>query len=117
MSVRIALGERIKVLREKSGLTQQELAETVGVESPSYISKIERGMTSPSYELLTRIARALNVELKNLFDTNFKTEGRPVDALDKWMLRFRCLLKGRKMKDIKVAYDIVRKVFLGRRST
>ena len=110
MSVRIALGERIKVLREKSGLTQQELAEIVGVESPSYISKIEHGLTSPSYELLTRIAKALHVELKDLFDVACEVSGKPVDALDKWLLRFRSLLKGHKHGDIKTAYDILRKI-------
>lgn len=116
MSVRIVLGERIRELREKSGLTQQELAEIVGVESPSYISKIERGMTSPSYELLTRIAKAVRVELKDLFDADFKTEGKPVDALDKWLLRFRSLLKGHKTREIKTAYDIIRKILCAKKS-
>ncbi|MBI2067414.1 MAG: helix-turn-helix transcriptional regulator [Deltaproteobacteria bacterium] len=110
MSVRIALGERTRALREQSGLTQQELAEAIGVESPSYISKIERGMTSPSYELLVRIARVLKVEIKDLFDADFKREGKPMEALDKWLLKFRSLLKGRKTKEIKIAYDIIRKI-------
>lgn len=118
MSIRNAMGGRIRELREKKGLTQQELAETVGVESPSYISKIERGATSPSYELLGRIAHVLNVELKDLFDVSFKmqkTEKKSMAPLDKWTLRFRTLLKGRASKNIKVAYDIVRKVFLAKR--
>lgn len=109
MSVRIALGQRIRELRLKSGLTQQELAEMIGVESPSYVSKIECGNTSPSYELLARIAKAVGVETKDLFDADCKTEGKRVDALDKWMLRFRPLLKGRKTEDIKTAYNIIRK--------
>lgn len=116
MSVRIALGERIRVLREKSGLTQQELAEIVRVESPSYISKIERGTTSPSYELLMRMAKALKVELKDLFDIDCEMDGKPVDALDKWMLRFRSLLKGHRPGDIKTAYDILRKILCAKKS-
>lgn len=110
MSVQTALGQKIKDLRGKIGLTQQELAEIVGVESPSYVSKIERGNTSPSYELLLRIAKALKVELKNLFDADFQMKEKPIDALDKWILRFRSLLKGHKTKEIKTAYDIIRKV-------
>ncbi|MFH1830883.1 MAG: helix-turn-helix transcriptional regulator [Pseudomonadota bacterium] len=110
MSIRIALGKRIRLLRLQVGLTQQELAEAIGVESPSYVSMIERGMTSPSYELLVRIAKVLKVELKDLFDTDFSPEGKPVDALDKWTLRFRSLLKGRKSSEIKTAYDIISKI-------
>ncbi|MBF0104966.1 MAG: helix-turn-helix transcriptional regulator [Deltaproteobacteria bacterium] len=110
MSIQSALGAKVRGLREKSGLTQQELAEIVGVESPSYISKIERGATSPSYELLARIAKALHVDLKDLFDVDYKSVGKAIDPMDKWMLRFRALLKGHKHSSIKTAYDILRKV-------
>ena len=73
MSINEKLGKRIRYLRESISLTQQELAEKVGVESPSYISKIERGQTSPSYELLARIAESLGVHLKDLFDEKMVT--------------------------------------------
>ena len=61
------LGLRIKELREKQGLTQLKLAEIVDMEA-SNLSKIERGIQIPKEESLDNISKALNVEVKELFD-------------------------------------------------
>lgn len=111
MSIRRQLGQKIRELREKMHLTQQGLAELVMIESPSYLSKIERGLASPSYELLDRIAKAMHIRIKDLFDTvPYKPGMASLRYQDKWMLRFRSLLKGCRESDIKLAYGVVRKV-------
>ena len=46
-------------------MTQEELAEKVNVSS-GWISKIERGMYPPNMKLLTKIARALGVKVRDL---------------------------------------------------
>ena len=61
------LGLRIKELREKHGLTQLKLAEILDMEA-SNLSKIERGIQIPKEESLDNISKALNVEVKELFD-------------------------------------------------
>ena len=61
------LGLRIKELREKRGLTQLKLAEILDMEA-SNLSKIERGIQIPKEESLENISKALNVEVKELFD-------------------------------------------------
>ena len=61
------LGKRIKELRERKKLTQLVFAEMVNMES-SNISKIERGIQIPKEESLIKIAEALNVTVKDLFD-------------------------------------------------
>lgn len=61
------LGARIKELRKRKGLTQDQLAEQVDLAS-RYISLIEGGKSSPSLEVIARIASALGVEAKELFD-------------------------------------------------
>jgi transcriptional regulator with XRE-family HTH domain len=48
-------------------MTQESLAEKAGI-SPEYISRIERGNTSPSFETISRVAEALRVRVKTLFD-------------------------------------------------
>lgn len=63
------LGKRIAELRSKKGLTQEQLAERVGY-STNHISKLELARTNPSFELLIKIASALNIEIKDLFDFN-----------------------------------------------
>jgi len=55
----------IKVYREYRGLTQNELAEKVGV-SVSMIRKIEAGESEGSIKTLKSIAQALNVDLENI---------------------------------------------------
>ena len=56
------LGKRIRELRKKKGLTQEELGARAGI-SYKYLGSIERGLENPSFRHLTKIARALGVEL------------------------------------------------------
>lgn len=62
-----ALGKRIAMLRAAKGLSQEALAAKSHY-STEFISLIERGVNSPSVAGLARIAKALNVEVKDLFD-------------------------------------------------
>ena len=66
MDIKRAMGKRIKIVRQRSGLTQDQLAELVGL-SPKYISGIERGVENPTMDILLRIAKALEVEPYDLF--------------------------------------------------
>ena len=60
------LGKRIRELRKKKGLTQEELGARAGI-SYKYLGSIERGLENPSFRHLAKIARALGVELSELF--------------------------------------------------
>lgn len=62
----LALGRRVRGLRESLRLTQDELSQRCGI-SVSFASLIERGERSPSYETLLTIARALEVPVSDLF--------------------------------------------------
>ena len=61
------LGKRIKFLRESKNLTQEKLAEKSGL-SADYIGKIEVNINKPGLQGLVKIANALNVHIKELFD-------------------------------------------------
>ena len=56
------LGEKIQHLRLRYGLTQQELADRAEL-SKSFISQLERDLTSPSIETLTDILECLGTNL------------------------------------------------------
>lgn len=65
------LGSRIKEIRRKQKLSQEQLAELVNLDRRS-ISNIECGNTFPASSLLN-IARALETDLQTLFDfDNYK---------------------------------------------
>lgn len=54
------LGKRIAALRKEKGMTQEELAEKLGV-SPQAISKWENGQSCPDISLLPRLAAIFGV--------------------------------------------------------
>lgn len=61
-------GQKLRKLRIKKRLTQQQLAEKLGYVTNSYISDAEKGAFIPSEEKLRKIARALGVPFKELDD-------------------------------------------------
>ena len=60
------LGQRIAEFRRNRGLTQVQLARAVGG-SVEFISRLERGVNAPSVAWLQDFARALKVEVVDLF--------------------------------------------------
>jgi transcriptional regulator with XRE-family HTH domain len=58
-------GRRVKAYRNRRGLTQDELARIVRIDS-KYIGSIERGEKGPSFDVAERLARALKVEYHEL---------------------------------------------------
>ncbi|MBQ3310923.1 helix-turn-helix transcriptional regulator [bacterium] len=62
-----SIGKRIKFLRENKGLTQEKLAEKTGL-SLDFIGKIEVNINEPGLKSLIKIANALGVHIKELFD-------------------------------------------------
>ena len=63
------LGQRIQKLRKDKKITQEQLAEMVGID-PKNISRIEKGNNYPTAENLTSIAKALHVDIYELFVFN-----------------------------------------------
>lgn len=59
------LGLRIKELRLKKGLTQLQLATDIGIEKTN-LSRIERGMTNPTFISLFNIAKGLDIPVSEL---------------------------------------------------
>jgi transcriptional regulator with XRE-family HTH domain len=78
------VGERIKVLRKQAGLTQEQLAEQVGLDA-RHLSRLEVGRHFPSLDSLERIAEKLNQPLAEFFQ--FPTNETPADLRD-YLIRF-----------------------------
>jgi transcriptional regulator with XRE-family HTH domain len=58
-------GRNVRRLRQKRGLTQEELAFEAEIDL-TYMGGIERGKRNPSLLVMARIAHALNVSLPKL---------------------------------------------------
>jgi transcriptional regulator with XRE-family HTH domain len=60
-----SVGLRVRALREAMGLSLRELALRCGVSAPM-LSQVERGETSPTLQVATRIAHGLDLRLSQL---------------------------------------------------
>lgn len=67
------VGNKVRKLRTELGMTQEELAQRVGVARQSIIS-IERGRFLPTIETALRLSAALKVPVEQLF---WLTDGPP----------------------------------------
>ncbi len=77
------LGQKIKEIRLKSGLTQDNLAEMVNCNT-SHISNIENNHTKVSLNVLLAIANALNTSIDYLLSEQYDNAAL---ALDNAVLR------------------------------
>ncbi|HUB06888.1 MAG TPA: helix-turn-helix transcriptional regulator [Myxococcales bacterium] len=61
------LGVRIRRLRRRRAMSQEELAERAGI-SVSFLSMLERGRRLPHLETVVKLADVLGVTLSQFFD-------------------------------------------------
>ena len=69
---KLTMGDRIKEVRKKQKLTQEQLAERLDV-SVEFIGQIERGLKLPSMQVFIRIIEALNVSADYLLRDSVST--------------------------------------------
>ena len=67
MNIKQKLGLKIKELRKLKGLSQEKLANLADIDR-TYLPTIEKGERNVSIEVVERLAKALNVTIKDLFD-------------------------------------------------
>jgi transcriptional regulator with XRE-family HTH domain len=83
-----ATGERVRNLREAMGFSLRDLARTSGVSAPM-LSQVERGETSPTLDIASRIASGLALSLSQLLRLDeephvvvVRDRGRPTTSRD-----------------------------------
>ena len=65
-NLKVLLGKRIREFRKANNLTQEQLAEKVGI-GTNNISYFETGRFTPTLETMEKIAKALNKELYEFY--------------------------------------------------
>ena len=61
------LSENMKIIRNAKGITQTELAKLLGIKR-GYIALLETKKKTPSIKFASRLAEALGVPIKELFE-------------------------------------------------
>lgn len=80
----VDMGKRVRKQRQLIGLTQQELAERIGV-STSFVGHVERGTRKASLETLVALSNALGVGVDYLLAGSLQSspdEENPSGAMD-----------------------------------
>lgn len=67
MDIKILVGKRVKELRNKLGISQEELADIAGLDR-TYITSVECGKRNISIVNIEKLANALNVTLSEFFN-------------------------------------------------
>lgn len=97
------LGDAIKKVREAKGLSQKEVALSCKMDQAHY-SRIENGKTDPSFSVVVRIAKALTIELHELFKAN--ADYKDIQSYDKSLIDKLSLIEQLDKKE-KQAFFIV----------
>ncbi len=67
MDIKLRFGIKIKELRKQKGLSQEKLANLADIDR-TYLPTIEKGERNVSIEVVEKLAKALEVQIKDLFD-------------------------------------------------
>jgi transcriptional regulator with XRE-family HTH domain len=97
----VALGERIRCIRKDRGLTQNYLAEQVGIE-PSNISHIERAVSKVGLGTLVKIANVFECSVDDLLCDSIHSER---EAFENQLVE---LSKDCTPKELRMMIDMVR---------
>ena len=98
------IGGKIKIIREAKGLSQKQVALTLGMDQAQY-SRVENGKTDPSFSNVVKIAKALGIELSDLF----KSDGifKDINSYDKTLLEKLSLIEKLEDKEKQAFYSIL----------
>lgn len=61
-------GKNLRAERNRAGLSQEQLAEKIGVSYRQVVGTIERGETNTSLSVIVAIMEALDLDFEKLFD-------------------------------------------------
>ncbi len=76
---KILIGKKIKEIRKKNNLTQENFCEQIGIE-PSSLSNIENGKSFPSMQTVLRIMEKLGAKPVDFFDFQYFKDEKALET-------------------------------------
>jgi transcriptional regulator with XRE-family HTH domain len=104
MAIKKLIGMRIQSLRRSHKMSQEGLAEKMGI-SPKYLSSIERGKENPTLDTFIKLAESLDVEISELF--NYTGEKSPKEL----KLFISNLMKSQDEEKLKLAAKMMKAIY------
>lgn len=106
MGIRHIFIQNMKYYRKKAGLTQEKLAEAIGM-STAYIGDMEARERFPKAETIDKIAKALNVSPSTLFSEQGSPESLKSTFKQEYTKTLQEELSNRILKDISDVCDMI----------
>lgn len=118
---RESLGDKLRILRSKLGLTQQQIASCLGIERSTY-TYYELNRTIPGWDTLRKLGRIFGVPTVDLLEdedktiasdfssSNSKTHGMDLSALNAYETNIVLSIRALSKKNQKVANSFINDV-------
>ena len=103
--IQASLGLRIRSLRQKKGVTQQELGELAGL-NYKFLGEIERGLQNPTIQTIYKIAKALGTDLCEV--VRIDEEKRDRKSVEAAIFK---IIQGLPDEDIGQLFDVLKVLF------
>ncbi|WP_455614936.1 helix-turn-helix domain-containing protein [Eisenbergiella sp.] len=86
--MKLSIGNKIKTLRRERGITQEQLAESIGI-SFQAVSKWENDISLPDITLVPALASYFNISIDELFDFNLKEIQKKAEEICREAYKYR----------------------------
>ncbi len=107
INVKKEIGQRIRSLRKRQGLTQEEMADKCGLHW-TYVGGLERGERNPTLTTMQKVAAGLGVSVTELLNAKaFQSASSDQDTREGRLMR---LLRRKDNGTVDLAAGIVREV-------
>lgn len=103
----IKIGDRLKTLRLKNGLTQSQLADKLEIPRTTY-ANYETNKREPKMDILKKIAENLNVTIDDILTMNFDYKNEDNDRLYILSLKLSELVPFYSFEEIEKALDLIK---------
>ncbi|MBD2872912.1 helix-turn-helix domain-containing protein [Paenibacillus arenilitoris] len=103
------IGENIRQLRKKKGLSQEQLALRAEINA-SYMGQVERGEKNPTIDVLSKIAHALQIPIEQLVNVASAKDAPPDGDGEDYADKIAHQLNGLSLKEKEAVYKFVKQL-------
>ncbi len=105
MEIKQLIGNRIKHLRKSRGMSQEDLAEKMGI-NPKYLSSIERGKENPTLDTFIKLTSTLDIDISEPFNCTQEQSPKELKMI------VSDLIKGNDKEKLKLLAKIARAIYI-----
>lgn len=103
------VGENIRLLRKKRGLSQEQLAFRAEINA-SYMGQVERGEKNPTIDVLSKIALALQTPLEKMVNVVSSPDSADEPVDEGYATKIVHQLNGLSLKEQEAVYKFVKQL-------